>query len=455
MGKLPASFKANDIRGLVPAEFDEDQAFRIARAFAEELPEGGFVVVGRDARLESPVLASATVKGFVESGMNVVDIGACGTEEVYFHTAHRKAAGGVMITASHNPKGYNGMKLVREGSRPVGSESGLNAIGERAVHGHFRTPKSKGSISEDFDKTSYIDKLMEFVDAPSLKPFKILADPGHGMAGPALRLLEKRLPFAFEFVGEVPDGNFPLGVPDPLKAANQARTSEAVRKSGADFGVAWDGDFDRCFLFDASGRFVDGYYLVGLLGEAMAAKKPGTKIVHDHRLLWNTVERVRAVGGVPLKERTGHVFMKERMRKEDAAYGGELSSHHFFRDFFFCDSGMIPWLLVAELMSKSGKTLAQLVDAAMAAYPCSGDKTYKVADPRGAVERLYDAYVDVEGATLDTGDGLSVEFADWRFNARASNTEPVLRLTLETRGNAASIPGHLAELERVIEQLGM
>lgn len=453
--KLPASFKANDIRGLVPGDFNADLALRVARSFAEEMISGGMVVVGRDARLESPGLATAVIRGLVESGMDVVDIGTCGTEEVYFHTSFKRAAGGIMVTASHNPKGYNGMKLVREGSIPVGSESGLRAIGERAVRGQFRAAVRTGAVREDFDKTPYIDRLLAFVDTTTLKSMSVLADPGNGMAGPIVRLLERRLPMKFAFVGEEPDGNFPNGVPDPLKAANQKRTAEAVVRTGADFGVAWDGDCDRCFLFDAAGRFVDGYYLVGLLGEAMASKRPGTKIVHDHRLVWNTVERVKAVGGVPIKERTGHVFMKQRMRAEDAAYGGEMSSHHFFRDFYFCDSGMIPWLLVAELMSKSGKTLAQLVDDAMAAYPCSGDRTYHVPDPLAAVSRLYDAYAGAEGAKIDREDGLSVEFPDWRFNARSSNTEPVLRLTLETRGDAAAVPIHVAELECVIEALGI
>lgn len=447
---LPPCFKANDIRGLVPTEIDESLVKDIARAFAEELPEGSLAVVGRDARLESPAFAAAAVEGLRESGLDVLDVGLCGTEEIYFHTSHRNASAGVMITASHNPKGYDGMKLVRSGSRPVGAESGLKEIGERAAAKAFRKAARRGTVSVDESKDAYVEKILSFVDVGALKPFVVLGDAGDGAAGPALKALAARLPFRFVLQGEVPDGNFPHGAPDPLKKANQDRTSAAVLAAKADFGVAWDGDFDRCFLFDASGRFVDGYYLVGLLGEVLASKERGAKVVHDHRLLWNTVERVRAAGGVPLMERTGHVFMKERMRAEKAVYGGEMSSHHFFRDFYYCDSGMLPWLLVAELMSKKGLGMAQLVGEAMAAYPCSGDKSYRVPDPKASVEKVRRAYEGRPGAVVDPSDGLSVEFADWRFNVRSSNTEPVLRLTLETRGDAAAVGPRLAEVEAAL-----
>ena len=450
MDKLPPAFKANDIRGKVPDEVNENLIYKISRSFAEELPEGGAVIIGRDARLGGKELAASAIRGMLESGINVVDIGLCGTEEVYFQTSYKQAAGGIMITASHNPKGYNGMKLVRADSKPVGSESGLKKIGERLLTNNFRISKKSGKVETDFNKNTYIEKLLGFVDIDYLKSYTILADPGNGVAGPIVQQLMKKLPFKFEFIDEKPDGNFPNGAPDPLKSVNQKRTSEAVKRVKADFGISWDGDCDRCFLFDASGRFIDGYYLVGLLGEAMAIKYPGTKIVHDHRLIWNTIKLVKEAGGVPVKERTGHVFMKERMRAENAIYGGELSSHHFFRDFYFCDSGMIPWLIVAELMSKKNKTLAQLVDESIAAFPCSGDRTYRVSDAQASIKNIQLEYSKTNGAKIDQNDGLSVEFQDWRFNVRSSNTEPVLRLTLETRGNAEIIPYHLAELENII-----
>lgn len=452
MANLPPCFKANDIRGLVPSELNESLASDIARAFAEELAVGSLVVLGRDTRLESPSLAKAIAQGLQKSGMRVLDIGLCGTEEVYFFTSYKNAQAGIMVTASHNPKGYNGMKLVREGSRPIGTESGLNEIGTRALQGNFRTVEKELAIDCDYDKKPYIEKLLEFVDVKNLKPFTIVADSGHGTAGPTIDLLEKILPVKFVKVGAEPNGNFPLGVPDPLKEPNQARTRAAVLQAKADLGVAWDGDYDRCFLFDSDGRFIDGYYLVGLLGEVLAAKEKGARVVHDYRLVWNTIERVKNAGGEPIQERTGHVFMKERMRKEKAVYGGEMSSHHFFRDFYYCDSGMLPWLLVAELMSKTNKSLKELIDEAMTVYPCSGDKTYKVSDPKAVVAKIASVYKNDAQALVDTRDGLSVEYPDWRFNVRASNTEPVLRITLETRGDVQAVGPHLRELERLIEE---
>ena len=450
MNDLPPCFKANDIRGLCPQEIDEGLVQKIARAFAEDLPEGGLVVVGQDARLESPSFAKAAIEGLKESGLEVLDLGLCGTEEVYFHTSFRQAAGGLMITASHNPKGYNGVKLVRSHSKPVGIESGLREIGLKAMDGRFRTPRLRGQTARDDDKSTYIDKLLSFIDIDRLRPLVILADPGNGAAGPILRAIEKRLPFAFHFIREEADGNFPTGAPDPLKKANQEITAEAVKNVSADLGIAWDGDCDRCFLFDAEGRFVDGYYLVGMLAETLAAKEPGARIIHDHRLVWNTIEKVKAVGGEAVRAKTGHVFMKERMREVGAIYGGEMSSHHFFRDFFYCDSGMLPWLLVTELMSKKNASLGELVSEAMSAYPCSGDLSYKVPDPKASVERIRRAFEGKAGARIETEDGLSVEFSDWRFNARSSNTEALLRLTIETRGDRELVAAKVKDIEKLI-----
>jgi phosphomannomutase / phosphoglucomutase len=507
-------FMAYDIRGRVPEEVDAALARDVGRAFVAELGARR-VVVGRDVRLESPMLASALIAGLTGSGADVIDIGLCGTEEVYFGTVHHGADGGIMVTASHNPKGYNGMKLVRAGAQPVSGESGLLAIRDRIAAGDLpvwrdgatagappvaagtasgaqaRGPGSGGAgpgeaapsldgradtaprvatrggpsepaqpafgaaghLVRDEDKTAYIRHLLGYVDRSALRPLKIVADPGNGGAGLVLRLLVRHLaPLEFVLINDTPDGSFPNGVPNPLLPERRAVTAAAVREHGADFGIAWDGDFDRCFLFDANGRFIEGYYLVGLLAEVMLAKHPGAKILHDPRLTWNTVEQVRAAGGVPVQSKTGHAFMKESLRREDAVYGGEMSAHHYFRDFAYCDSGMIPWLLVAELISRSGRTLAELVDARMAAFPCSGEINYRVPAVAPVIERVL-AHFAPARPKIDRTDGISLEFPDWRFNLRASNTEPLLRLNVETRADAEAVSRHVAEIETVIERV--
>jgi phosphomannomutase/phosphoglucomutase len=444
-------FKAYDIRGQVPAQLDAKLAYQIGRAFVDEI-NPGTVVVGFDVRLESPMLAEALRRGITEAGADVIDIGLCGTEEVYFQTFHREnqgVGGGIMITASHNPKGYNGMKLVREGSRPVSGDTGLFAIRDRVKTGQFKTPEKVGSVLVDADKTAYIQHLLGYVDISTLKPLKIVADPGNGGAGPVMRLLEKHLPFDIQYIHEQPDGNFPHGVPNPLLPEMRDATSQAVVEQGADLGIAWDGDFDRCFLFDAKGRFIEGYYLVGLLAETLLAKQPGGKIIHDPRLTWNTIEQVKQAGGIPIQSKTGHAFIKQIMREQDAIYGGEMSAHHYFRDFAYCDSGMIPWLLITELMSKTGKTIAELVDERMAAYPCSGEINYRVEDVHGTIERVL-AYFSSMKPKIDRTDGVSVEFGDWRFNLRGSNTEPLLRLNVETRRDSDLVGGKVLALEALI-----
>ncbi|MFO8152619.1 phosphomannomutase [Thioalkalivibrio sp.] len=445
-------FMAYDIRGKVPEQLDADLAGDIGRAFVAEMGARR-VVVGRDMRLESPMLADALIRGLTASGAEVVDIGLCGTEEVYFGTVHQGADGGIMVTASHNPKGYNGMKLVREGARPISGDSGLLGIRERIASGSLSTrtgPATGGPVHVDADKTAYIEHLLGYVDRTALRRLKIVADPGNGAAGPVMQRLAERLaPLEFALVNEQPDGNFPNGVPNPLLRERRAATAAAVVEHGADFGIAWDGDFDRCFLFDAGGRFIEGYYLVGLLAEMMLAKHPGAKILHDPRLTWNTIDQVRSAGGVPVQSKTGHAFMKERLRLEDAVYGGEMSAHHYFRDFAYCDSGMIPWLLVAELISRTGRPLADLVDARMAAYPCSGEINYRVPAVAPVIERVL-AYYQPKNPVVDRTDGISLEFPEWRFNLRGSNTEPLLRLNVETRGDAAEVERRVAEIAALI-----
>ena len=342
------------------------------------------------------------------------------------------------------------MKLVREAARPISGDSGLTAIRDRAAaRGLFTQAPRSGELTVDIDKSTYIEHLLGYIDHTSLKPLKIVADPGNGAAGPVIHQLKRHLPFEFILIQDAPNGHFPNGVPNPLLPEMRAVTSRAVIEHRADFGIAWDGDFDRCFLFDAKGRFIEGYYLVGLLAEVMLARHPGAKIIHDPRLTWNTIDQVRLAGGIPVQSKTGHAFIKERMRQEDAIYGGEMSAHHYFRDFAYCDSGMIPWLLIAELIGRTETSLAKLVDGRMAAYPCSGEINYPVGNIGRAID-LISRYFTPQHPHVDLTDGLSLEFTDWRFNLRGSNTEPLLRLNIETRGNAPAIHHHVAEIETVI-----
>lgn len=442
-------FKAYDIRGQVPAQLNEDIAYRIGRALVAEL-QGKTFVVGQDMRLESPPLAAALMRGITEAGANVIDIGLCGTEEVYFATSHYKVDGGVMITASHNPKGYNGMKLVKAESRPISGDTGLDAIRQRVDQGDLGSVAAeKGAVRQAFDKTAYIDHLLTYVDVSTLKPLRILADPGNGAAGPVLQALAARLPLQWVFINEVPDGHFPNGVPNPLLPENRELTRQALLAKQCDMGLAWDGDFDRCFFFDADGRFIEGYYLVGLLAEMLLKQQPGSKIIHDPRLTWNTIEQVEQAGGIAVQSKTGHAFIKERMRQEDAVYGGEMSAHHYFRDFAYCDSGMIPWLLVAALISETGETLAQLVAKRIEAFPCSGEINYRVTDVNETLKKVLDHFLP-SNPLIDETDGISLEFGDWRFSLRGSNTEPLLRLNVESRANEELVARYVTEIAGLI-----
>lgn len=441
-------FKAYDIRGRVPDELNEDIARRIGNATAQLLDPGP-IVLGRDVRLSSPVLQDALADGITVSGRDVIDIGLCGTEEVYFQTAHRGAAGGIMVTASHNPMDYNGLKLVREQSKPISGDSGLFAIRDAVAAGTFVETGTRGNVVQDTDKSAYVDHLLGYVDRASLKPLKIVANAGNGGAGLVIDALAPHLPFEFVRIQHEPDGNFPHGIPNPLLPDNREATAQAVRAHQADFGIAWDGDFDRCFFFDAQGRFIEGYYLVGLLAQSLLAAHPGAKIIHDPRLTWNTIAMVEQAGGVPVQSKTGHAFIKERMRAENAVYGGEMSAHHYFRDFAYCDSGMIPWLLIAGLVSRTSQPLAAMVEDRMQAYPCSGEINFKVADAKAAIDRVLARYASLH-PTLDHTDGLSADFGQWRFNLRSSNTEPLLRLNVETRGDAALMQRQTAEIAALI-----
>lgn len=448
-GDVASCFKAYDIRGRVPDELDASIAQRIGSGLAAVLGNGP-VIVGRDVRLSSASLQQAVSHGLRLSGRDVVDIGLCGTEEVYFQTFYRGAAGGVMVTASHNPMDYNGMKLVGEDAKPVSEQSGLLAIRKHVASTCLAdSSHTLGSYSYSPDKSAFVKHLLGYINAASLKPLKIVVNAGNGGAGIVVDQLAPHLPLQFVRIQHEPDGHFPNGIPNPLLPDKRAATINAVREHGADFGVAWDGDFDRCFFFDADGRFIEGYYLVGLLAKMMLLKAPGSKVIHDPRLTWNTIEMVKEAGGIPIMSKTGHAFIKERMRAENAIYGGEMSAHHYFRDFSYADSGMIPWLLIAELVSISGHSLAELVEDRMAKFPCSGEINFRVDDAKAAVARVM-AHFDLENPVLDHTDGISAEFPDWRFNLRSSNTEPLLRLNLETRGDTGLLATRTHEISALI-----
>jgi len=425
-------FKAYDLRGRVPEELNEEVAYRVGRAFTQFLGAKK-VALGHDIRLTSEAISAAVAKGIMDAGADVYDIGLCGTEEIYFTTFNQQFDGGIAVTASHNPKNYNGMKFVREGSKPISGDTGLKDIQTLAESNKFADAKP-GKYHQLNNSEAYIKHLMSYTDVSKLKPLKIVAHAGNGGAGRVIDLLEKYLPFQFIKIQHEADGNFPNGVPNPLEEHNRTPSIDAIKKYKADLGIAWDGDFDRCFFFDENANFIEGYYVVGLLSESFLKKNPGAKVVHDPRLIWNTQAIASEYGGVAVESKTGHAFIKERMRKEDAVYGGEMSAHHYFKNFAYCDSGMIPWLLVCELISVSGKTLSQLISERMAAFPCSGEINKSVANPKLLLETAEKKYA-VQALKVNHTDGLSMEFRDWRFNLRMSNTEPVVRLNVETRAN--------------------
>lgn len=445
-------FKAYDIRGKLGAELNEEIARRIGRAFGEHLKPRR-VVVGGDVRATSALLKQAVADGLMDAGVDVVDLGMTGTEEVYFAAFQLDVDGGIEITASHNPLDYNGMKFVGKGAVPISGDSGLNEIRRLAERGMFAAPNRRGTLTRQAILPQYVEHLLGYIEPSRLRPLKLVVNSGNGAAGHVVDALERRfnelsVPIQFIKVYHEPDPNFPNGIPNPLLPENRAATADAVRDHGADMGIAWDGDFDRCFLFDETGKFIEGYYIVGLLAEAFLQKNPGARIIHDPRLTWNTIDVVSRCGGVPVQSKTGHAFIKERMRREDAIYGGEMSAHHYFRDFAYCDSGMIPWLLVIDLMSRSGKPLSSLVGEREAAYPCSGEINYRVADAIAAMRRVEEHFAH-ERPIIDRTDGVSLEFATWRLNLRSSNTEPLLRLNVETRGDVALV----AQVVRRVESL--
>lgn len=483
---LEKSFGTYDIRGRYPDVVNEDMAYDIGRRFAKGFFAGS-VVVGRDIRLSGPSLQKALVRGLTEAGCDVLDIGQCGTEMVYFATVYLQTDGGIMITASHNPKEYNGMKFVGKGAYPISGSTGLDKIisadegiltnkhiltnenispdksipndknmlvaesipaEESAAGTSAGGVKKRGTVKQVDVVDAYVQHLLGYIDTDALKPLKIVANSGNGSAGPILDRLEKYLPFFFIKVNHAPDGNFPNGVPNPLLPDNRQSTITAVKREGADLGIAWDGDFDRCFFFDEKGNFIESYYIVGFLAEAFLAKNKGARIVHDPRLYWNTQDIVKKCGGIPVLSKSGHSIIKAAMRRENAVYGGEMSAHHYFRDFAYCDSGMISWLLVAELLSRQDRPMSALLQERMKMYPCSGEINSRVNDAEAVLARVENIYRNV--GSISRVDGLSVELAAWRFNLRKSNTEPLIRLNVETRGDEKLLEEKIKELLQII-----
>jgi len=448
-------FKAYDIRGEIGVNIDEGIAYRIGRAVAQHFGAQS-VVIGFDARETSPAFAVAAARGAMDAGADVLDIGMAGTEEMYWAVTEFGACAGIEVTASHNPINYNGMKIVKSASQPLDDAADFQVI--KALAGSQEWLIG-AEIGKELDRSAearraYVDRVLSFVDIKALRPLKIVVNSGNGAAGPtfdaiAERLMELGAPLDFIRVHHVPDATFPNGIPNPLLPENHAATADVVKAEGADLGVAFDGDFDRCFFFDEAGQFVPGEYVVGLLASIFLEKEVGAKIVHDPRVIWNTQDIVTRKGGIAVQSKTGHAFIKQTMRSHEAAYGGEMSAHHYFRDFAYCDSGMIPWLLIAELVSRSGRSLGDWVKDRFAAFPSSGEMNFQVDHAGAAIKKVLSAY-RADARSLDETDGVSLAFEDWRFNLRRSNTEPLVRLNVEGKGTADALAGHVSAIAELL-----
>lgn len=449
-------FKAYDIRGKLGTELNEDIAYKIGRAYGQ-IYQPQTVVVGCDIRLSSEDLKQATIRGLNDAGVNVLDLGMTGTEEVYFGAFHLDVQGGIEVTASHNPMDYNGMKLVRENSRPISADTGLKEIQALAESGEFTKTTVKGSTEKYNILPEFIEHLMTYIDPAKIIPLKLVVNAGNGAAGHVIDAIEGKfktlnVPIKFIKIHHEADGTFPNGIPNPLLVENRDSTRNAVLEHGADMGLAWDGDFDRCFLFDEKGQFIEGYYIVGLLAQAFLLKQSGEKIVHDPRLVWNTLDIAEQYKGETVQSKSGHAFIKQVMREHNAVYGGEMSAHHYFRDFSYCDSGMIPWLLAISVLSETQQKLSSLVEDMIEKFPCSGEINFKVTDTQATIQKIFDHFAD-QNPAIDETDGISLNFGAWRLNVRASNTEPLLRLNIESRKdqNPQPIQDYVDELTQLIQ----
>ena len=449
-------FKAYDIRGKLGTELNEEIAYKVGRAYGQ-IYQAKTVAVGCDIRLTSEALKQATIQGLNDAGVNVLDLGMTGTEEVYFAAFHLDVEGGIEITASHNPMDYNGMKLVRENARPIGADSGLKDIQALAESGQFKDVAVKGTSEEYNILPEFIDHLMTYIDPTKISPLQLVVNAGNGAAGHVIDAIEAKfkalnIPVEFIKIHHEADGTFPNGIPNPILVENRDSTRNAVLEHNADMGIAWDGDFDRCFLFDEKGQFIEGYYIVGLLAQAFLLKQSGEKIVHDPRLVWNTFDIVDQFKGEAIQSKSGHSFIKDKMREHNAVYGGEMSAHHYFRDFAYCDSGMIPWLLAVSVLSETQKPLSALVEDMIEKFPCSGEINFKVQDTQITIQKIFDHFAD-QKPTIDETDGISLDFGTWRLNVRASNTEPLLRLNIESRKdqNPKPMQAYVDELTQIIQ----
>lgn len=448
-------FKAYDIRGKLGTELNEDIAYKIGRAYGQ-IYQPNTIVVGCDIRESSESLKQATIRGLNDSGVNVLDLGMTGTEEVYFGAFHLDVQGGIEVTASHNPMDYNGLKLVRENARPISADTGLKEIQALVESNNFNAIKTVGSTTNYNILPEFVEHLLGYIEPDKIRPLKLVVNAGNGAAGHVIDAIEEKfkvlnVPIEFIKIHHEADGSFPNGIPNPLLVENRASTQNAVIEHSADMGIAWDGDFDRCFLFDEKGQFIEGYYIVGLLAQAFLIQQKGEKIVHDPRLVWNTLDIVQQYGGTTVQSKSGHAFIKDVMRQHNAVYGGEMSAHHYFRDFAYCDSGMIPWLLVVALLSETKQNLSTLVENMIEKFPCSGEINFTVADSQATIQKIFDHYEHLN-PKVDYTDGVSLDFESWRVNVRASNTEPLLRLNIEYKASAQSrsMQDYVDELTQLI-----
>ncbi|MFW1736278.1 MULTISPECIES: phosphomannomutase CpsG [unclassified Acinetobacter] len=455
MNKLTC-FKAYDIRGKLGTELNEEIAYKVGRAYGQ-IYQPKTVVIGCDIRLTSEALKQATIRGLNDAGVDVLDLGMTGTEEVYFAAFHLDVQGGIEITASHNPMDYNGMKLVRENARPISADTGLKDIQSLAESEQFIEVEKKGSTQKYNILPEFIEHLLTYIDPSKIRPLKLVMNAGNGAAGHVVDAIEEKfkalnIPVEFIKIHNHPDGTFPNGIPNPILVENRDSTRNAVLIHHADMGIAWDGDFDRCFLFDEKGQFIEGYYIVGLLAQAFLLKQAGEKIVHDPRLVWNTLDIIEQYNGIAVQSKSGHAFIKDVMREHNAAYGGEMSAHHYFRDFAYCDSGMIPWLLAILVVSETQQSLSSLVEGMIERFPCSGEINFKVEDTQKTIQKIFDHFADLNPA-IDQTDGVSLDFGAWRLNVRASNTEPLLRLNIESRAdkNPKPMQDYVDELTQLIQ----